>query len=71
VIIQAERWCDSVVSRALTTQRPIKCSAPAISLCAVCSKALCDEHVCNCAVCGNTFCSRCDHVCVSKTAAAA
>lgn len=69
LIIQAERWCDSVVARGLTSQRAIKCSAPAISVCAVCGKALCDEHVCHCEVCDKTFCSRCDHVCASAVAA--
>jgi len=63
LIIQAERWCDSVVARALTSQRPVKCSAPAISVCIGCGRAVCDEHECDCRSCGKTFCPRCDHVC--------
>ena len=71
LIIQAERWCDSVVARALTSQRAIKCSAAAVSLCDVCGRAVCDEHVCHCASCGKTFCPRCDHICNALEAAAA
>lgn len=65
-LIQAERWCEEVVQRSVTTLRAIRCGTAAVTLCASCDRAVCDAHESFCVRCKKSFCRRCDHTCLPE-----
>jgi hypothetical protein len=61
--VDAERWCECVISPGSLKNRPVRCGDVAISVCESCGAALCESHEILCIRCSSATCLNCEHAC--------
>lgn len=63
VKVDAERWCECVISPGSVRNQAVHCRDVAISLCESCGTALCESHEILCISCSSATCLNCEHAC--------
>ncbi len=64
LIVQSERWCEMPLTPSDASNCK-QCNEAAVIVCESCGSAVCDIHEIVCGQCGRSYCSRCQHACVS------